>query len=125
MKILSPRVHGYLDYMVVALLFLAPSLFGFTGIAATICYVLAPVQLVMSLLTAYPLGVAKMIPFPVHGGVELVTSIGLIAAPWLFGFSAFDAARNFFLVAGIGLGLVYLVTNYAAARTTTTTHISV
>ncbi len=124
MKILSPRVHGYLDYLVVALLFLAPSLFGFTGIAATICYVLAPVQLVMSLLTAYPLGVAKMIPFPVHGGVEIVTSVGLLAAPWLFGFSAFDAARNFFIIAGVGLGLVWAMTNYVAARTTTTTNIS-
>ncbi|UQA57161.1 SPW repeat domain-containing protein [Polyangium aurulentum] len=125
MKILSPRVHGYLDYLVVALLFLAPTLFGFGGIAASICYVLAPIQLVMSLLTAYPLGVAKVIPFPVHGGIELVTSIGLLAAPWLFGFSALDNARNFFIVAAVGLGLVWATTNYVSARTTTTNRIGI
>lgn len=116
MKLLDPRVHGYLDYVAVALFLLAPTLFGFGGIAAAICYVLAVVQLSMSLLTAYPISVAKIIPFPAHGGVELATSIFLVIAPWLFDFSHVDAARNFFLVAGIGLLLVYLVTDYKAAN---------
>ena len=116
MKFLDPKTHGFLDYLAVALLALAPTLFGFTGVAATICYVLAVVQLGMSLLTAYPLGVAKLIPFPIHGGVELATSIFLVAAPWLFGFDDVAASRNFFLAAGLGLLLVYVVTNYKAAE---------
>ncbi len=115
MRILSPRVHGFLDYFVVAFLLLGPTLFGFGGFAATLCYILAPVQLVMSLATDYPLGVAKVIPFPVHGGVELVTALGMIVMPWLFGFSHVDVARNFFIASGVALGLVWLVTNYAAS----------
>ena len=116
MKFLDPRVHGYLDYAAVLLVALAPWLFGFGGIAATLCYVVAAAQLGMSLLTAYPLGIAKVIPFPIHGGVELVVAIGLVVAPWLFGFDGVNAARNFFIAAGIGLGFVYLVTDYRAAR---------
>ena len=118
MRILSPRVHGVLDYAIVALLLLAPALFGFAGVAATICYALAIVQLGMSLLTNYPLSIAKLVPFPVHGAIELATSIGLLAMPWIFGFHTVDAARNFFVVGAIGLGLVWLVTNYQGVPAT-------
>jgi hypothetical protein len=121
MKILSPRVHGFLDYLVVAFLLVAPSLFGLRGIAATLCYVVAPTQLVMSLLTDYPLGVAKLIPFTVHGAIEVVMALGLIAMPWLFGFSAVDVERNFFIASGVGLGLVWVMTNYAAASSLAST----
>jgi hypothetical protein len=114
--LLSPKVHGYGDYLIVALLALAPTLFNFSGTPAVICYVLAVAQLGMSLMTAYPLGVAKLIPFPVHGSVEVVTSAFLVIAPFLFGFSRVMSARNFFLVGGIGLFLVWLTTNYRAAE---------
>ena len=80
-----------------------------------LCYALAVVQLVMSLITAYPISVAKIVPFTIHGGVELATAVFLVLAPWLFDFARVDEARNFFVVAGIGLGLVYLVTDYKAA----------
>lgn len=115
MKFLNPRVHGYLDYLAVAILALAPSIFGFGGAAAVLSYVVAAAQLGMSLMTAYPLGVKKVIPFTVHGGVEVAVTILFLVSPWLFGFAGDAAARNFFLAAGVGLGLVYLVTNYKAA----------
>ena len=70
----------------------------------------------MSLLTAYPLGVAKVIPFPIHGAIESVSAPLLVIAPFLLDFSRDVAARNFFIVAGIALGIVYLVTNSRAAE---------
>ncbi len=115
MKLLSPKVHGYLDYAAVVLLFLAPTLFGFSGLPATLCYVLGTAQLAMSLVTAYPLGALKMLPFTVHAGIELATALFLIVAPFLLGFSEMTDARNFFMIAGVGLGLVWLTTNYKAA----------
>jgi VIT1/CCC1 family predicted Fe2+/Mn2+ transporter len=114
-RLLSPKIHGYIDYVAVALLALAPSLFGFGGVAAALCYILAVVQLGMSLLTAYPLGVARLIPFTIHGTIEAITSVFLVIAPFLFGFSRVDAARNFFIVGGIALFAVWFVTNYQAA----------
>ncbi len=113
--LLSPRVHGYGDYLIVALLALAPTLFDFSGTPAVFCYVLAVAQLGMSLMTAYPLGVAKIIPFTLHGSVEVVVSAFLVIAPFLFGFSDIPSARNFFIIGGIALFAVWLTTNYRAA----------
>jgi uncharacterized membrane protein YtjA (UPF0391 family) len=115
-RVLNPRIHGYIDYLIVAVLALAPSLFGFGGIAAALCYILAVAQLGMSLITAYPLSVAKVIPFPIHGGVELAAGILALVSPWLFRFNDVPAARNFFVVAGISVALVWALTNYKAAE---------
>ncbi|WP_437616055.1 hypothetical protein WMF20_20325 [Sorangium sp. So ce834] len=120
MKILSPRVHGYIDYAVAALFLLAPSLFGFGGFPETLCYILGAVHVGMTLLTAFPLGAAKIIPFPVHGALEAAVGVFLVAAPWLFNFDeAAPAARNFFVVSGVAIGLVWLLTDYRSAYATT------
>ena len=117
MRFLSPKVHGFVDYALVLLLALAPSLFGFaTTSAATLCYVLAAAQLGMSLCTAYPLGIARIVPFPIHGYIEAATAVFLVFSPWLLGFSDVPAARNFFLVSAIALAGVFMVTNYQAAE---------
>jgi hypothetical protein len=115
MKLLSPATHGVLDYALVALFLLAPTLFGFAGIAETLCYALAAVHLVMTLCTAFPLGVVKLIPFPVHGALELAVAVGLVIAPWLLAFDAVTWARNFYVGAGVFVFGVWLATNYASA----------
>jgi hypothetical protein len=112
MKILTPRVHGYIDYAIVVLFLLAPTLFAFGGLPATICYVLAVVHLGLSLLTAYPLGLVKAIPFPLHGGLELAVGVFLIASPWIFGFQRDFNARLFYIITGAAVGAVWLVTRY-------------
>ncbi|MGK4005052.1 hypothetical protein WMF31_20665 [Sorangium sp. So ce1036] len=120
MRILSPRAHGYLDYAVAALFLLAPSLFGFGGLPETLCYILGVVHVGMTLITAFPLGAAKLVPFPVHGALEAAVAVGLVAAPWLFGFDAVPAARNFYLATGVLIALVWLVTDYRSAFTPAT-----
>ncbi len=116
MKVLSPKVHGYLDFSLIALFALAPTLFGFGGIAAVICYAVAVEHLVLTLVTAFPMGIAKIVPFPIHGAVEAIAAPLLLASPWLFRFADMQAARNFFLAAGLLVGVVYLLTNYRAAE---------
>lgn len=117
MKILNPRVHGYIDYLAVLYFLAAPSLFGFTGLPATIFYVIAAAHLVLTLLTAYPLGVVKLIPFPSHGGIELLAAVSLVALPWLTGFATSDAiARNIYVASGAILFLAWLVTDYKTAE---------
>ena len=115
MKLLSSTVHGFLDYVVVAAFALAPTLFGFGGAAATISYVLAGVHLVLTALTAFPPGLIKLVPATVHGWIELVVAICLIALPFVAGFTG--AARNFYLVAGAVIFVVWLITNYETAET--------
>lgn len=116
MKILSPKVHGYLDYVVVIAFALAPTIFGLTGLAATIAYILAFVHLALTLLTAFPLGVVSLIPFTIHGLIELIVSISLVALPFIAGFSDVPIARNFYIAAGIVVFVVWLITNYKAAE---------
>ncbi len=114
MKILSPRAHGYLDLVFIAGFVLAPAVLGFGSRAASLCYVLAALHTAITLLTAFPMGLLKMVPFPVHGGLEALMAPLLVAAPWLVGFSRVGSARIFYIAAGITLAAVWLLTDYKA-----------
>lgn len=112
MKIVSPGAHGVLDYVTVVAFALAPTVLGFSGLPATICYVLAAVHLVLTLVTAFGAGLAKVVPFHLHGVIELVVSLVLIVLPWLLGFASVPAARWFFVGAGVVIFVVWLLTAY-------------
>ncbi len=115
MKILNARIHGYIDLVVVALFLLGPSLFGFGGTPRIACYVVAAVHLGLTLSTAYPMGLLKLVPFPAHGVVELLVIPSLVALPWVLGFNEVLAARNFFLASAGLVAVVVVLTNYKAA----------
>lgn len=115
MKFLSPRAHAWVDYLLVALFAVAPFLFDMGDVASALCWVLAPLHLLMSLLTAYPGGVARVLAFPTHGVLELLIGAALVVFPWVLGFQDEAAARNFFLTAGVGVLFVWVVTDYRAA----------
>jgi hypothetical protein len=115
MKILSPRVHGYLDYILVALFLLAPTLFGMSNVPSMISYALAAIHLTETILTAFPLGIVSLIPFTIHGASEFLISFVLIALPWVAGFASEAPARNFFVGSGILIFVVWLTTDYKAA----------
>ena len=115
MKPISPTVHGVLDYATCAFFAAAPSLFNLQGTYATVCYVLAGGYLLISLLTNMPLGAMRLIPFPVHGKLELISGLVFIASPWLFGFAdANETARNLFIGAGLVFLVVYFLTDWRA-----------
>lgn len=122
LKILSPRIHGVLDYAVVALFLLAPTLFKLEGTAATVAYVVAGIHLSLTLLTAFPMGVIKLIPFKVHGVIEVAALLGIAAAPWIFGFADNAAPRNFYLAAAALIAGVVVLTNYTAREAAPRAH---
>ncbi len=121
MKILNPKLHGSIDYLAVLILLLAPSVFRFGGVAAGLSYALGVIHLGLTVLTNYPVGLAKIIPFPVHGAIEGVEAILLVLIPFLFRFSDVPAARNFYIASGIVLAGVWAVTDYRAVERTTGT----
>jgi len=112
MQILNPTVHGVLDYVLALAFLAAPGLVDFTDTAANLSYIVGVIYLGASLLTRYPLGAVKMIPFPVHGVIESIMAASWLAMPWLLGFAGDAAARNFFVAAGIGLLAVAALTDY-------------
>jgi hypothetical protein len=112
MKVLSPRAHGYLDYITVAAFGAAPTLFSLQGIPRLVAYALAAVHLVLTLLTDFRLGVARIVAFWIHGLLELVVAVGLMAFPWFPGLSTDPGDRVFLVVAGIVILGVWLLTRY-------------
>lgn len=111
-KVLDPKVHGVLDYGLAALFLILPSVLGFTDLAATVSYIIGAVYTLTSLATKYPLGVIKLIPFPTHGVLETIMALAWLIFPWIFGFSGDAVARNFFIIAGLGLLAVVVLTDY-------------
>jgi hypothetical protein len=114
MKVLNPTVHGILDYATVIAFAIAPTVFGFAGMAAIISYVLAGVHLVMTILTHMPLSAVKLIPMRVHAMVEMVVGPLLIAGALLLP-SIFAGAQTFFVASGIAICVVWLLSDYASA----------
>ena len=100
-----------LDYATVLLFAAAPAVLGLGGLAATLSYALAGIHLLMTLGTDFPLGVASVVPFRLHGVVEVVVGAVLVALAFLL----FDAtARTFYLVMGLVILAVWWTTDYAA-----------
>lgn len=112
MKIISPTLHGILDYLTCGFFLVAPFEFNFTGTYAIVCNLLAGGYLVISLLTNMPFGLFKIIPFWLHGKLELVSGAVFIVSPWVFGFAGNGTARNVFVGAGIVFLLVYALTQW-------------
>jgi hypothetical protein len=112
-KPISARVHGVLDYALVAAFLNAPMVLGFHGTPAAIVYWLAGIHLLMTGFTDFPLGVFKVIPFKIHGVIDLVGGVFLLVAPWIFGFGADYAARNFFIAIAIIAFIVVALTDFA------------
>ena len=121
MKVLSPQIHGIIDYVSVLALALAPTLFGLQGVSAMLAYALAAVHLIMTALTAFPLGLIRLIPLKLHGLVEIIVGVSLVALPWaLAGALDFgNVGRIFYSGFGGVLIAVWLVTDYVAEAHTT------
>ena len=100
---ISPGVHGILDYVLGAILIAAPFVLGFdSDTATTVCVVAGIAELGVAMTTAWSRGIIKLIPPAVHGVIDYIFVVALIAAPFIFGFSDDDTATAFFVIVGIG-----------------------
>ena len=112
MKIISIKNHGYLDYVTVLAFALIPTVFGFGGTPAYLSYILAVVHLTMTLLTDFPLGAIKIIPVKLHKLVETIVGPVLIVLPWVLGFSENVIARYVYVIMGLVIIAIVLLTDY-------------
>jgi hypothetical protein len=94
---LTPTAHGVADYVSSATFAAAPSVLNFPPAAATLSRALGAGYASLSAATEYPLGVAKVVPFPAHLAMDALLAPVIAASPWLFGFADDKPARNFFL----------------------------
>ena len=112
-RLLPAWLHAIADYAVgSALIIVALASGGSAGAIGTGVVVGATVLLV-SMLTKYPLGVAKVLPFTVHSAGDYLAAALLLAAPWTLNFASGDTGLTaFYVVAGIAVLAVSLITNY-------------
>jgi hypothetical protein len=113
MRFIPTRFHGFLDYIVGVVLIAAPWIFQFSdNTAATVVPIVLGIGLIVySLLTDYELGVARVLPMPVHLLFDIAAGAVLAASPWIFGFA--DESANVWvphLLAGIAAVVLGLVT---------------
>lgn len=116
MKILSAPTHGIVDYALVLLFALLPTVFGLTGLPAVLLYGFAGAHLLVSLLTRYPLGAFRRLPLNAHGLLELTVAVVLVALPWLLDFADEATARSVFIGMGIVMFVLWLLSDYGPAR---------
>ncbi len=112
MKLIKSKLHGIIDYVVVAFLLVSPTLFALSPFVATITYALAGIHFVLTVLTDFPYGIAKIIPYKIHGLVEFLVSTLLVALPWILHFDGNDNDRHFYIGFGIAVFLTWLFTDY-------------
>lgn len=113
MKILSPRIHGYVDYLIVATFFVAPIILGLEELPAFISYILAVIHLLLTVLSDFPLGFAKVIHFKKHGWIETIVGPLLLLLPFIVGLSG--TAQIFYITMGMIISIVALLTDYKQA----------
>lgn len=94
MKIITKRIHAFLDYPVAIALITLPFILNLgntnslafqlsvgTGIAA----------LILTLLTNHHLGVYRVISYRMHLTVDFIVAVVFILAPFIFSFEGLDA----------------------------------
>jgi hypothetical protein len=112
MRVLSARIHGYLDFVLIAILVIGPFAVGLGGTPALIAWLLAAAHLIVTLATRFPMGVWRVIPFVVHGLIELAVAAFFAALPFTAGYSPGSPARRFYVTMAALVFLIWVLTDY-------------
>ena len=115
-KLLPATVHGVADFASALTLIVVAVIVGGSGTAVATGVGAGLALIAVSLLTNYPLGAVKVIPFRLHSAGDYLGALGLLGAPFLLGFRDTDPGLStFYVVAGFALLAVSLVTDYSDA----------
>lgn len=80
-KPISPKTHGVLDYATSSAVAMAPRALNLPRSASAIAYGLAAGYTGLSMMTKYPAGAKKVVPFKGHGVAEAVIGAALPFVP--------------------------------------------
>lgn len=112
-RLLPAWLHAVADYAVGAGLIVIALAVGGSGKAVAAGVVVGATVLVVSMLTKYPLGIAKVLPFTVHSAGDYLAAALLLLSPFVLNFNNSDTGLTaVYLVAGIAVLGVSLITNY-------------
>ncbi len=112
-RLLPAWLHAVADYAVGIGLIVIALLVGGATKAVLPGVVVGAVVLLVSLITKYPLGLIKVLPFTVHSAGDYLAGALLLASPFALGlWSSARPLSIVYLVAGVAVVGVSLITNY-------------
>ena len=106
-RIISPGVHGILDYVSAIVLILVPGVLAFDEIspfAYWLSVIAGCVLILYSLMTDYEFSIGMFIPLRIHLVLDFSAGILFILWPFIFDFTGL--AMAYYLVMGFGILLV-------------------
>ncbi len=117
MRMIETKVHGYMDYIMGALLILLPIIanWDLNSAQSLVPMILGFSAIIYSLVTDYELSVTNMISMKTHLTLDFLSGAVLAASPWLFGFA------DVIWIPHVILGIVEIM---ASLMTKTKTHVS-
>ena len=115
-KLINARTHGLIDYCQAAFFFgMALAWRKKNKKAAKAAWMTGAFVLAESLLTDYPLGAGKVLPFETHGRMDAGLGASSFMIPGWFGFSG-TAEAQVFRIHGFVEGMVVGMTDWDSGR---------
>ena len=112
LPLIGPRLHGWLDDLVVLLYVLGALLVPLHGAALAVGLAGAAVHFLLTRFTNYPQGTFKVIPFRTHAFIELAEGIAVAVAALALLTSQPLAARGFLVAMGLSQLGAFSFSNY-------------
>ena len=112
-RLLPAWFHAIADYAVGVTLIVTAIAVGGAGKAVAPGIVVGAVVLAVSMLTRYPLGVWKVLPFTIHSAGDYLAAALLVISPFALNFNhSATGLTAFYIAAGAAVLAVSLITNY-------------
>jgi len=111
-RLIGPRLHGWLDDLVVLVYLAGAFAFGLRGAALAIAIGGAIVHFLLTRFTNYPQGTFKLIPFRVHAFIELGEGMAVLAASLMFAADRPLAQRLFLGAMGVSQLSAFALSDY-------------
>ena len=115
MKLISPKLHGIIDYILIIFLYTSPTFLAMQKDVATYVYLLATAQLILTVITDYSFGMFRMVPLKLHRFIELAISLGMMVAAFTL-FQYDERTKPYFAGLGIFWLIVIIFTDYSKKR---------
>jgi hypothetical protein len=111
MKMISPKFHAVLDYLLVMLLLASPDIFGLSKTASTLAYALGIIHFLLTVSTNFSGGIFKIIHLKLHGIIEFFISVSLVILAFtLFKGNLVD--EIFYACLGLLILIIFTLTDY-------------